>query len=482
MTSVGMLCIIALGANAVDFSGQMSVEYEYDRSGREVTARIVNGERQDYKYDLRGQLLSVSDAGGRTLESYRYDAAGNIVDKRVLGAHTEYTYDAANQLVKSVTNGVVTNYAYDAAGRMIKEGDREYSYSGLDKVDEIRENGNVIASYSYHTDGQLAVANYSNGKSEEFTWDGLALIGRNEVGYLNEPSITGGNPISANGQTMFNDMLGSTLGVSNGKNFSRTVMTSFGAFGDESSFYTGKPKVDGLGYTFNFRNYRADQCKWQTADPLGYPDGFNNYAYVNNGVTDKIDYLGFFAIRFCDPNNNNAIINSSSDILIVKTSNNNALTETNLYGFTKDGDSVIFVISVGISIPKGMKVSADFAKDTEVTYTPHVSTGSDSSLTAGISEVVIAHEKGHADSFISSMGEKFAEQLSGLNIDESKSPDEIMNIYSTGIYSAYSAALSLSFQNILDGANNATRAAFQDNDWVIKAAVENNAPEIWVKE
>ena len=292
LTSVGMLCIIALGASAADFGGQMSVEYEYDRSGREVTARIVNGERQEYKYDRRGQLLSVCDADGRTLESYRYDAAGNIVDKRVLGVHTEYTYDAANQLVKSVTNGVVTNYAYDAAGRMIKEGNREYSYSGLDKVDEIRENGKVIASYSYHTDGQLAMANYGNGKSEEFTWDGLALIGRNEVGYLNEPSVTGGNPISANGQTMFNDMLGSTLGISNGKNFSRTVMTSFGAYGDESSFYTGKPKVDGLGYTFNYRNYRADQGKWQTADPLGYPDGFNNYAYVNNGVTDKIDYLG----------------------------------------------------------------------------------------------------------------------------------------------------------------------------------------------
>ena len=242
LTSVGMLCIIALGASAADFGGQMSVEYEYDRSGREVTARIVNGERQEYKYDRRGQLLSVCDADGRTLESYRYDAAGNIVDKRVLGVHTEYTYDAANQLVKSVTNGVVTNYAYDAAGRMIKEGNREYSYSGLDKVDEIRENGKVIASYSYHTDGQLAVANYGNGKSEEFTWDGLALIGRNEVGYLNEPSVTGGNPISANGQTMFNDMLGSTLGISNGKNFSRTVMTSFGD-GDESSFYTGKPGV-----------------------------------------------------------------------------------------------------------------------------------------------------------------------------------------------------------------------------------------------
>ena len=58
------------------------------------------------------------------------------------------------------------------------------------------------------------------------------------------------------------------------------------------NFFTGKPQVEGLGYTFLFRNYRPDQGKWQTADPLGYPDGWNNFAYVNNGVTTNIDWLG----------------------------------------------------------------------------------------------------------------------------------------------------------------------------------------------
>ena len=36
--------------------------------------------------------------------------------------------------------------------------------------------------------------------------------------------------------------------------------------------------------------------KWQTADPLGYPDGWNNFAYVNNGVTMAIDWLGTITI------------------------------------------------------------------------------------------------------------------------------------------------------------------------------------------
>ena len=47
-----------------------------------------------------------------------------------------------------------------------------------------------------------------------------------------------------------------------------------------------------MGYAFLFRAYRADQGKWQTSDPLGYPDGWNNFAYVNNGVTATIDPLG----------------------------------------------------------------------------------------------------------------------------------------------------------------------------------------------
>jgi RHS repeat-associated protein len=59
-------------------------------------------------------------------------------------------------------------------------------------------------------------------------------------------------------------------------------------------FFTGKPQVEGLGYAFLFRNYRADLGKWQTADPLGYPDGWNNLAYVNNGVTSAIDTNGGF--------------------------------------------------------------------------------------------------------------------------------------------------------------------------------------------
>lgn len=59
-----------------------------------------------------------------------------------------------------------------------------------------------------------------------------------------------------------------------------------------SNFFTGKPFVEGLGHAFLMRNYRAGLAKWQTADPMGYPDGWNQLAYCGNGVTSAVDLWG----------------------------------------------------------------------------------------------------------------------------------------------------------------------------------------------
>ena len=230
----------------------------------------------------------VADMQGNVAESYVYDPAGNILSKTVNGKTTTYTYDKANQLVSSTTEGKVIHYAYDAAGRLVKEGDKSYAYGWLDKVMSVSENGQKIASFNYHNDGQIAQA-IRNGKSEDFLWDGLALIHRGETSFINEPYVTGGNPIlSSKDGVMFNDMLGSTLNIG-GKSVS---MTAFGESADNDAMYTGKPYIGELGYAFLFRNYRADQGKWLTTDPLGYPDGWNNLAYCNNLVVFCIDLFG----------------------------------------------------------------------------------------------------------------------------------------------------------------------------------------------
>ena len=162
-------------------------------------------------------------------------------------------------------------------------------------------------TYDYHVDGQLARADYGKGgtrsvASEDFLWDGFALIKRGDECFVNEPHVGGGNPVATSkGTTYFNDILGTTVGAKQNRKYSAAALTAFGEDltihcqpqpSTSTSFFTGKPHVAGLGHAFLMRNYRASLAKWQTADPMGYPDGWNQLAYCRNGVTSAVDLWG----------------------------------------------------------------------------------------------------------------------------------------------------------------------------------------------
>ncbi len=174
-----LLLLVTLAAPA--FAGKVlaEIEYFYADDGT-LTGKAFNGNRVNFEYDLRGQLLAVKDAQGKDLERYTYDPAGNRLSKTINGLTTTYTYDKANQLVTSTVNGVTTHYKYDAAGRMVQAGDKSYIYNGQNKVSEVRQNGKTVAKFEYNIDGQIAKAIYGD-KVEEFMWDGLALIWRSGV-------------------------------------------------------------------------------------------------------------------------------------------------------------------------------------------------------------------------------------------------------------------------------------------------------------
>lgn len=116
-------------------------------------------------------------------------------------------------------------------------------------------------------------------------------------GWRVEPHAGGGNPVLAisgeNANAMFNDILGTSLGIAKDGGYSAIDKTRFGADStDKTSFFTGKPYVEDLGYAFLFRNYRADLGKWQMRDLIGYPDGWNNLAYCGNVPSMSFDLFG----------------------------------------------------------------------------------------------------------------------------------------------------------------------------------------------
>ena len=223
----------------------------------------------------------------------------------------EFAFDGANQLVSSTSDGVTVRYAYDAAGRLVREGGRAYRYGYLDKVLSVTE-GKRSYTYAYHVDGQLARADYGDGRAEDFAWDGLALVRRGGESFICEPHVGGGNPIaSSEGTAYFNDILGTTVGTKSRRRYTAAALTAFGEpIQTSQAFFTGKPQVEGLGRVFLYRNYRASLAKWQTADPLGYPDGWNQLAYgVNSPLMgrdlfgarwDNIDFVAYYFLQDSD--------------------------------------------------------------------------------------------------------------------------------------------------------------------------------------
>jgi len=278
-------------------------------------------------------------------------------------------------------NEKLINLAYDAAGRLVKENNKVYQYSGLDKVTSISEGGKVIASYNYSISGQLASAT-TDGATENFLWDGLALIRRGDTDYTNEPYATCGNPVVAGDKVLFNDVLGNTVDIKSEDKLKVIKMTAFGETADKDAFFTGKPAVDNLGYSFLFRNYRADQGKWQTSDPTSYPDGWNNLAYVDNRITEMIDYKGLCSYQFvgsiyvwvpCSQANPYASAN-----MTVKSSSTNIYTAvcgTHVSG-TKS-----FTFSLGVTIAEALQISASISESVEIgsqilDAAPHDASGS----------------------------------------------------------------------------------------------------------
>ena len=82
--------------------------------------------------------------------------------------------------------------------------------------------------------------------------------------------------------------------------------------GNISAMFTGKPHVAELGYAFLFRNYNSSFGKWSTSDPLGYPDGWNNFAYCNNWMINAIDWGGWRYATRLSPSKESSVISTQS--------------------------------------------------------------------------------------------------------------------------------------------------------------------------
>lgn len=185
--------------------GPLLLAYQWDNAGQ-VTSRTWNHETQYYTYDPAGQLLKVE--GRRTseeenspntasnlrpatnaegansslstinsqpstiLEEYRYDLAGNIIEKTEDGQNTVMTYNSANELVSATSDPLknqpsTISFTYDSAARLILQSSSSQpstlnhqlsarTYGWLDKLLFLDRPEHPRLAYDYYPDGQFA--------------------------------------------------------------------------------------------------------------------------------------------------------------------------------------------------------------------------------------------------------------------------------------------------------------------------------------
>ena len=372
--------------------------------------------------------------------------------------------------------------------------------------------GDTTRTYTYHADGQLARAIYAPGHSpasESFEWDGLALVRRNDEHFINEPYVGNapkklrfegkpraqrsarrarkgprGNPVaSSKGTSYFNDALGTTLGAKKDGKYSPAALSAFGEdisaslnrspFPVPSSpFFTGKPYVEGLGHTFLMRNYRASLGKWQTADPMGYPDGWNQLAYCNNAATTAVDLWG------CARVNHSLTIGGTP-------SNSDYGGETayliNIANILESTHTIVLNVDISIAYSSLLYASSAYKSGTVVMYDPHKGAAG-GVISQKVREAVEAHETGHANYVIDVIVPTLESRMKMLEVkwfvhgwSEAKVREEIILAISQ---------LNLNVnRNFHEAANDPTVAWFNSSpDWKLVYDAHTEGIWKWVKE
>jgi RHS repeat-associated protein len=153
------------GGTIGDFS------YTYDANGNWTQIQTPSA-TINYTYDNVNRLTSETLPDG-TLIEYAYDATGNRLTKKVTqGGNvttTNYQYGAANQL----TSVGSTAYTYDGNGNMTGDGVRTYSYDAANRLVEVKEGTDVIASVDYDADGRRTRMTTASG-TIRFHYDGTS--------------------------------------------------------------------------------------------------------------------------------------------------------------------------------------------------------------------------------------------------------------------------------------------------------------------
>jgi RHS repeat-associated protein len=244
--------------------------YSYDPVGNRLSSLGVSS----YTNNSSNELTSSSAA------SYAYDANGNTTSKTVSGSTTNYTWDYENRLTSVVlpsTSGSLA-FKYDGLGHRVQKAFTQgsttttnYLYDGANSIEDVDQNGNVLARYEQTIIIDEPLAELRSGTTSYYHADGL--------GSVTSLSTSAGALANTYTYDSFGNLTASTGSLTN-----RFQYTSR-EFDPETGVYY-----------YRARYYDPNVGRFVSEDPIGFGGGSDFYVYVRNSPVYLSDPFGLDAL------------------------------------------------------------------------------------------------------------------------------------------------------------------------------------------
>ncbi|MFA5875959.1 MAG: hypothetical protein WC901_04700, partial [Candidatus Margulisiibacteriota bacterium] len=170
------LLFVFFGCGQSDTKSQRD---EFDDQGRIVKKISLDGSETSYEYDEKGQVTKIADPDKEV--QLGYDARGNVVLVEDDTGRTERSYDNLNRLTEVKLEGEPNksiNYNYDSQGyiarKSISSGETQeyqvdYKYDLLGNILSV-DDGNSVIRYEYDPINRTKVRILPNGVKSIFTY------------------------------------------------------------------------------------------------------------------------------------------------------------------------------------------------------------------------------------------------------------------------------------------------------------------------
>ncbi|WP_162184672.1 RHS repeat domain-containing protein [Sphingomonas hengshuiensis] len=317
--------------------------FGYNDLGLRSSLTRSNGTSTSYVYDPASRLHSLTnDLSGSSFDQsygFEYNPAGQITSRTssnpvyafndYLNVNRGYASNGLNQY----TNAGATSLGYDARGNLTQSGSSAFGYTSENHL--ATAPGGYVVTHDplgrFHW-----VSNTGTGLLTWMQYDGDHIIEeRNGAGVVrryvfgpgdDEPIVWYEGPGTSDRRFLYADERGSIVAVADnsGNKIATNSYDEFGipqAGGNTGRFqYTGQVWLPELGmYHYKARTYSPTLGRFLQADPIGYGDGLNKYAYVGNDAINRIDPSGtcsFFQALVIRPHSTQDAVETSEGIVV----------------------------------------------------------------------------------------------------------------------------------------------------------------------